>query len=680
MDTVIKVSPEKLEEVKSQVIQDRDKSNGHYEEEIEQNVLTRRRAYESEPEYYLKKFPKLSQISDLTSSDVADTIEWAIPSLMRTFFSGEDVITLQGVTEEDDDPAQTLQELINYQLQRHNKSFMVFHDWFKSSLIENVGIVKCYWDRQVKVDESYEIWVNPQEFATLQQQPGVEITKVEKKDESLLRVEYNVFSIVKNQPVIENIPVSEFRFSPEAKDIDQAEFVAHRKIVTADYLRRKEKAGIYEGVEEAIKNSDNPTYTEYETHTNPSLERYGTDNTSGLIDKARRKLVLYECYTKIDYNDDGLLEDIIVTMVNDTIIRIQENTMGRHPFFLLSPIRDPQKVWAKKGICDLVSQLQDLKTALLRQVIYNIAINNDRQAFVNVDMLVDVHEFIDGKKAVRVQGDPSAAVYWSPVEQLQPQVFSFLEYIEGLKEARTGVTRYNQGMDANTLNKTATGITSIMNASNQRLELIARMFAETGINQLFRHLIRLNQQFIDNNVVIRITNKSKTVRPDDLQGEIDIIVNAGMGTGGKQQAMQNIQMLLSLYPQMIQAGVAGPEHVAYVVGKMTAEMGWKNKQDFCYTPDQIIQKQQQAAMQQQQAMQMQQQEMQRQAQMQQEDRQLNAIKEAKQLELQERNADIQEAGMNDKRTLDQQRSAIDQLKVMSDYMTKMHGGHPNERR
>jgi hypothetical protein len=543
------------------------------------------------------------------------------------------VVTLQGVTEEDDDPAETMQELINYQLQRHNKAFMVFHDWFKSSLIENVGIVKCYWDRQVQVNESYEIYLNPEELQVLQQQPGIDIKKIEKKDDQLIRVEYDVFSIIKNQPIIENISVSEFRYSPDAKTIDDAEFVAHRKMVTVDYLKRKEKAGVYKNVSQAIENLQQHTYTEYDTHNNPSLESFGQEEGNNVVDKARRKTTLYECYTKLDINDDDMLEDIIITIVNKTIIRIQVNTMGRHPFFLLSPIRDPQKVWAKKGICDLVSQLQDLKTALLKQIIYNVAVSNDRQAFVNVDMLVDVREFIDGKKAVRVQGDPAQAVYWSPVEQLQPQIFSFLEYIETLKEARTGITRYNQGMDANTLNKTATGITSIMNASNQRLELIARMFAETGINQLFRHLIRLNQQFIDNKVVIRITNKSKTVRPDDLQGEIDIVVNAGMGTGGKQQAMQNIQMLLSIYPQAIQAGVAGPEHVAYVIGKMVAEMGWKNKQDFCYNPEQIIQNQQQAAMKQQQQEQAIMEQQNQAMQMQAEDREFQKAKDARQLDI-----------------------------------------------
>ena len=73
--------------------------------------------------------------------------------------------------------------------------------------------------------------------------------------------------------------------------------------------------------------------------------------------------------------------------------------------------------------------------------------------------MVDPNEFTDGKKAVRVMGNPREAVTWCDIEPLQPQVFQFLEFMNTMKENRTGITRYNQGMDANSLNKTATGIT-----------------------------------------------------------------------------------------------------------------------------------------------------------------------------------------------------------------------------
>lgn len=691
-DDLNKLPKAKLEAIYDELEEDIKRADQYYESEIEPALLIRRKAYEAEPSYYESKFPGLSRITDLTSSDVADTIEWAMPTMMRTFFSGEDVVTLMGVSEEDDESAQVMQQLINYQLLRHNSFFIKAHDWFKNSFIENVGVLKCYWDRQVNVEETYEIYLNQIQVQELQNTPGIEVTLVEPTENpEEFRVEYDVVSVVKNQPVIECVPASELRFSPEARNIDEAEYVAHRKIVTADYLKRKEMAGVYHDIKEALEDADNIEYTQYEQDTNEGLNMFGNRKETG----ARKKVILYECYVKLDVNDDDLLEDLIVTVVNKTIVRIAYNTMGRHPFFLISPIRDPQKIWASKGICDLISQLQDLKTVMLRQVVANVAKNNDKQAFVNVDMLVDVREFIEGKKAVRVNGDPRLAVFWTPIEQLSPQVFDFLEYIEILKESRTGITRYNQGMQADTLNKTATGITQIMNASNQRLELIARMFMEDGFTQLFRFLIRLNQQFIDDAVVIRITGKSKTISPDDLQGEIDVIINAGLGISGKQQIMQNLQMLLSIYPQLLQMGAASPIHVAFVVGKMVEEMGWKNKQEFVFTPEQIQQnmmaqqQQQMMMMQQQQAMQ--QQQMEQQAAMQQQEAEQRAA-------LENRKQDSADAQMQHQQLMDvaglqnkyddqkylqgqwQQESALQQLKLMLDYVARMKGGSPNAAR
>ena len=81
-----------------------------------------------------------------------------------------------------------------------------------------------------------------------------------------------------------------------------------------------------------------------------------------------------------------------------------------------------------------------------------------------------------------------------------------LEYLDTVKENRTGITKYNQGLDSNSLNKTATGISIITQQSNQRLELIARIFAETGMTELFRFLIKLNQLFVNQALVIRLTN------------------------------------------------------------------------------------------------------------------------------------------------------------------------------
>ena len=584
------ISEEKLDEIRENVKREIDRADAYYEEEIEPEVIRRHKVYEGDSEYYRRKFPHLTNISDVTASDFHDTVEWAIPSLIKVFFGNEDICKLQGVNSEQDEKAAAAHsELIKYQLERLNDGFLIFYDWIKNSLIDNLGIVKCYWERETTI-EPKQLVMSGQELLELQMNPRINVLSVEQIAPDLLNVEYEeITNITKNQPKLEVVPPSEFRFSPEAKSLDDIGFVAHRKVVNLDYLRRREREGVFQNIIDVIEDegsNGSVERTNYETDLNPRA--YDKINDSGK-EEAKKEYLLYECYVKTDINNDGILEDLIVTMVGNTIVRLEENTMGRHPFFVISPIRDTLRLFPRRGIADLVGELQDLNTAFLKQIIYNIAVNNDKQAFVNIDMLVDPNEFIEGKKAVRVQGNPREAVMWSPIEQLQPQVFQFLEYMNTMKENRTGITRYNQGMDASSLNKTATGITQIMNASNQRLELIARIFAETGVKQLFRHMIKMNQMFITEETFVRITDKKKPIFPEDLEGTIDITVNVGVVAGSKQQQAQAMQLLLGMYPQLIQAGIADVSHAAYAFGRLVEALGYKNVSDFIFTPDIIKQ-------------------------------------------------------------------------------------------
>lgn len=587
------ISEEKLEEIRQNVEREIARADNYYEEEIEPEVIRRHKVYEGDKQYYKKKFPKLTNISDVTASDFHDTVEWALPSLTKVFFGNEDICKLQGVnSEQDEKAAQVHGELIKYQLERCNDGFLIFYDWIKNSLIDNLGIVKCYWEREQTI-ETKRLVVTGEQLLQMQMNPKINMLSVEQVAPDILSIEYEeVTNITKNQPKLEVVPPSEFRFSPEAKSLEDVAFVAHRKIVNLDYLRRREQEGVFQNIDKVLETDGNEgsiKRTEYETDLNPRA--YDKINDQDVED-AKKEFLLYECYIKTDVNNDGMLEDVIVTIVgkdHGTIVRLEENTMGRHPFFTISPIRDTLRLFPKRGISDLVSELQDLNTALLKQIIYNIATNNDKQAFVNIDMLVDPNEFTDGKKAVRVNGNPAEAVRWCDIEPLQPQVFQFLEFMNTMKENRTGITRYNQGMDANSLNKTATGITQIMNASNQRLELIARIFAETGVKQLFRHMIKMNQMFITDETCIRITDKPKPIYPEDLEGTIDITVNVGVVAGSKQQQAQAMQLLLGMYPQLVEAGIADVSHVSYAFGRLVEALGYKNVSDFVFPPEIIKQ-------------------------------------------------------------------------------------------
>ena len=546
-------------------------------------VKERYEIYYADKDYYARKLPRLSKVSSLVSTDVTDTIEWALPSLIKVFTGGDEVVTVQGSSEEDDRNAEIMQQLLVYQLQRQNRFFPILYNWMKDALITGMGIIKCYWDRK----EDYQLLeqsMNMRAFQELTQQ-NVEIQSVEGPDMfGIVRVQYLSPYYVKNAPVIENILVSELLYSSDAKSLDEANFVAHKKKVTMSYLREREQQGIYANVDKitpkpktGIMNDD-------------QVEQVIGDNYQGSsqeADDARAEVTLYECYTKLDWNNDGVLEDMIITIVDDVVLRVEPNYMGRHPFFAISPTKDPHRIWVKRSYAELIGELQDLKVALTRQIVQNIALTNDPKMILAEDA-INIDDYVKGRAVIRKKANhPMQDVAMSmPVNQLSPYTYQFLEYIESQKENRTGITRYNQGLDANTLNKTATGISQIMGASTQRLELIARMFAETGVYELFRFMIGLNQKFIDQNTVIRLTNKELAISPDDLQGNFDLIVNAGISIASKESTQLMLQSMLTALMQVRAAGIpiVTPDNVYNLFKKWIEAAGFKNYADYITDP------------------------------------------------------------------------------------------------
>ena len=551
---------------------------------VEPAVRERYEIYYADKDYYRQKFPILSKTSDLVSTDVADTIEWALPSLMKVFTGSDEVITIAGVTEEDDTKAETMQELLVYQLQRQNNFFTVLYNWMKDSLIVGMGIITCYWERT----EGYttETAVLNNEALQALTQTGVTIEDIQGPDQfGDFSVTYQLPYYRKNAPKLENILVSEFLYSPDAKSLEEANFVAHKRKVTMSYLREREAQGVYANIDDIRVNGN------YNGMNVDQVEQVIGDNYVDINkdeQTARQEVVIYECYTKIDINNDGILEDMIITICGDTIIRMEQNYMGRHPFFAISPTKDPHRIWVKRSYAELIGELQDLKVALTRQIMQNVALTNDPKMLLD-ESAINIDDFVQGRKVIRMKAGHSMNEVAMPmnITPLAPQTFQFLEWIEGQKENRTGITRHNQGLDANSLNKTATGISAILGQSAQRLELVARMFAETGLSELFRFMVSLNQKFIDQQTVIRLTNKELKISPEDLDGSFDLIVNAGISIATKESTIMATQTLLTALMQANAGGymVSTPENIYNLFKKWIESIGFKNYGDYITDPN-----------------------------------------------------------------------------------------------
>ena len=350
-------------------------------------------------------------------------------------------------------------------------------------------------------------------------------------------------------------------------------------------MRRQARSGVYDplAVEKALANegSNGVIWTPFETELNDEIDQHPEEE-----DKARNLYELYECYVKLDINGDGLLENAIITVVGDELLRIQENNYGRVPIFTLSPVRDPFRVLAPLSLSEIVGEIQSLKTALMRQFLINTVNLNNARWFVDQSK-IDVKDLQDNRQFIKTNGgDPRGIAYPFPQAELAPWTLNLFEYFESALEQWTGRTRYNQGTDSSSLNKTATGISLLQQASEQRIDYIIRTFAETGVGEMMRFLVELNQRYIDQPQVIRLKNTMLEVTPDDLSGEFDIDVNTEAGVGKKKQTIQNLQFYLTaIAPTGMQIGAVTPGEWAKAAQKLLLESGIRDPQSYVLDPE-----------------------------------------------------------------------------------------------
>ena len=579
-----------LKRIKKSVLNDIQRANTFYSEKIEHVLRKRHQLYEADKRYYKKRFSNVSAQSDFVSFDFWSMVQWAIPSVMNSFFGTDEAVAIIGRNSEDVHRGEKFKQLIDYQIMTQNPGFLLLWDWFSDAFQYGLGAVKVWWKRQEEWDGATLDYVDALNVQQLMQNQWCQIIDLQGPDMfGGYFVEYKIGRWKENRPVIEPVRVTDLRWSPEARSLDEANFIAQRKIVTADHLRRQAQAGIYdpELVEKALRqDSENSViWTEFEKELNDETgEQRNSDE-----DPARGVHELYECYIKLDINGDGLLEDAIATVTGDEIIRLEENPWGRAPIFALSPVRDPFKVLSSVSFAEIVGEVQDLKTALIRQFIINTVNTNNQRFFIN-DTQTNTADLKENRQFIRTNGDPRTVAVPFPQAGVAPWTMNFFEYLEGALEQWTGRTRYNQGTDSSSLNKTATGINLLQQASEQRIDYIVRVFAETGMKELLRFFIKLNQQYIDQAQVIRLNNQPLEVSLDDLSGEFDIDVNTEAGVGRRKQNIQNLQFYLSaIAPTGMQIGAVTPGEWAKAAQKLLNDSGIRDPESYVLDPEIIKQ-------------------------------------------------------------------------------------------
>jgi hypothetical protein len=565
-------------------------ANSHYKNHLQSKYLERQNVIEASADYYNEKFENLSKIP-LTTSEVYDTIMWIMPPLVETFSASDEVVSIQGENAEDDKRAKKVQQLLNYQTERLNDGFMSRYFWILSALMNNIGFLKVSWIQESKTNKHITT-LNDTGLAELQQNPNIKIVSSVMTLQgagdvpSIHNVDFEETVITENKPLIEVVPVTEISWASNTKKLKDAQFVKHQVLRTIDYLQKKERDGLYFDIataKELSKKATTDTLTQQQRDNVKDIN-YGTDDL-------RREITIDECYCQYpmdeNFEPSDQLHDWIFTVAGEgTLIGAQYNNMGRrHPIIDIVAMPDPWNVVPRKGIVEILAEVQHIMTALTRLFVRHLVVSNEGRRFVNKNK-VDQDDLINESPDVGVDGPPRDAVFPMPPTTLSPLTIPFMQMLDSKRSKSVGITEYNTGTNSANLNDTATGVTALIDQANKRIKLIARVLAETGFTELYRFLIALNQKFPSEKQYIRLLNETIETDPSDLEGKLDLIVNAGMGSANKQAETQNTQLIIKALGEIDAKypGMVTPDK-AYNLAKMLLEqLGHKDVQQFINDP------------------------------------------------------------------------------------------------
>jgi hypothetical protein len=482
---------------------------------VKNDIETGKRANESEQANRVKHYniyrAKGDDIAErdgrsrIKCSDTMDAIEWMMPSFMRTFAGSNASISVVPVGTEDVKKAEKHERLINWQFMgRRVQGFNVLYEWIKTALIYGTSVIKVTW-RDIYVKKGFDMPVvseaemqnmladsdfinidgSPEDIpmgsvltedilAAAQNDPimlakigqinaypqGVQPVALES-----MRVYRDVRGTKKiksySGPQVEVISPEDFYMDPEARSIEEAQFAIHRVWRTFGELRQLEQDGIYQNVDKVKEwvdkeRSDQSNHEESARYAAAGQNPPETNATYNHEDQlARRKLEVFEWWGLIDLEGEGFQEPYLIVFCGESILRMEKNPYGhgQPPFEVLRPMLDPFK-FTGIGMPELVGEFQSLKTALIRQTLDNISFQNNGMWLVNRNAGVDINALLNPRPGTVVRTNIVAgSVQPLTPPSLHSMPLTMIELADSMLQKRTGVTSYNQGLDADSLNK-----------------------------------------------------------------------------------------------------------------------------------------------------------------------------------------------------------------------------------
>ena len=543
--------------------------------------------------------------SQIVTGEVAEAIDGALPSLVRIFTGSDNIVVFEPQGPRDEASAKQATDYCNWVFNRDNEGVSILHDWFKDALMQKNGIVKAYWEDKEDITKERYFDLSNDELAMLMSDETMEIVEqdttefpifdpmgqpvIDPMGMPVMGATHNVVVQQKKKSgkvTIENVPPEEFLISKKARTIADSPFVAHRQMLTRSTLVAM---GFNKKQVEGLQMGDALAYTPERVARYAAGEQPYQTQTD---DPSMQEIEVFECYVKTDVDGKGIASLVQVFYASNEIL---EDAKGKEmieevdyvPFHSICPIPIPHKFFGN-SLADRTVDLQLIKTTITRQMLDNLYLTNNARV-VAIEGQVNLEDLLTSTAGGVIRAKSPNAVQQLVVQNVASQAFPMLQYLDTIQSKRTGVSDASQGLDPSVLqNVTAAAVASMQQAGAGKIELMARIFAETGVKSLFQGILHLLCKYQDKARMVRMRGEFVEFDPRTWANQYDVSINVGLGAGNRQEQMAMLSMVLAKQEQLIaQYGPANPyvspAQYRGTLGRMVEIAGFKDSAEF-YKP------------------------------------------------------------------------------------------------
>lgn len=545
--------------------------------------------------------------SQVVTYDVRDCINMMLPQIMRTFFGPEKVVEFMPREQMDVQNAAQATDYINQViLSQDNNSFEIFTEIFRDALLKRIGIAKVDWQSIEKLEHEEYSGLDDQALQALISDPMIEASAIESYPDpnfpeppelpdgqpplSPMQTQEapQLHDVVVRRNtetgriIVNSIPPEEFLIDRRARSVDEASVVAHRRYMTVSEL--VELGYDFHEMLDLAGDEDNfDNNLEYQTR-NPSA-MYSESADRG---ESNRTVLYTEAFIKVDYDNDGVSELRRFCCAGDKHKVLYHHPVNSIPFIIFSPYPEPHR-WVGQSVADVIMDVQLIKSMVLRNMLDSLgkAIHPDTAV---VEGQANMHDVTSNAVGKIIRMRAPGVVQELKKDFTGREAFPMLDYLDQLKEDRTGMSKASMGLNPDALqSSTKAAVSATVSASQAQIELVCRNFAEMGMKPLFRKILKLLTKHHDKARMVRLRNTWVPVDPRSWDANMDVSVNVALGLGTTEERMTMLATVAGKQEAILQQ--LGPENplVNYqqyhaTLAKMTELSGFKDVGTFWTDP------------------------------------------------------------------------------------------------